>query len=92
MLCLTHPLPGPLLQIQHPLGVLQKELPGPGQGDTAGGAVQQLDTQVLFQGGNLVGDGGLCQIKLLGSFGEIAVPGHRQKVAELFHVHKAIPP
>lgn len=92
VLRLVHPLPGPLLQVQHPLGVLQKEFPGPGQGDAAGGAMQQLDPQILFQGGDLVGDGGLGQIELLGRLGEIAVPGYRQEIAELFHSHKACPP
>ena len=77
LLRLPNPLLGSFLQVQHPLGVLQKELTRPGEGHAAGGAEKELYPQLPLQGGDLMGNSGLGHVKGLGGLRKIPVGGHR---------------
>lgn len=57
----------------------------------AGCAPEQPDIQLLFKRMDLLGDGGLCYVQMLGGAGKVERFGHGQKTAELEGVHP-IPP
>ena len=63
------------------LGMFRKKLTGLCQCNAPGGAFEEWCSQFLFQGGNLVCDGWLGNVKLLGSLCEIFVVCNSHKVA-----------
>jgi len=72
------------------LGTLQQVLrfdeegaAGSGQGDAAGGAGEQLDTQVMFQQLNLSTEGRLSHVQPFGGTAEIQFGRHRGETAQL---------
>ena len=80
---------GPLLLVQDALGVLQEELPGPGERHVPRGAQKQACAHLPLQGGDLMGHGGLRHIEFPRRLGKVPVTGHRHEIAKLLGVHCA---
>ena len=59
------------------LCVTQQDRPLRGKLDAVAGAVEEADTQIVFQGFDLQGDGGLSEEQLCGGFAEVEMLGDR---------------
>ena len=88
---IAHRLFKPLLcqgdDVQHVLGVVQKEQALLGDLHRPRGAPEQLRVQLLFQSADLMGDGRLCYIELPGGFYKAERLRNRQKTGELKGIH-----
>ena len=76
-------------QLQLPqdlLGVLQKDGPVGGEGDGPGGAEKELGVQLLLQGADLPGDGGLGDVQSLRRPGEVQILRHLEEALQLLYI------
>lgn len=60
---------------------------GLGEVDTAGGAVEQLDTQLGLQLADLLGERRLRHVEAYGGATEVTLLGHRHEVPEMTQIH-----
>ena len=78
--------------IDHPLYALQIGLPFASQDDGLGGAVEQADTDTVFDARDQFADCGWGQAQRSGGGGKISAFGYRRENVELIHlIHKRLP-
>ena len=76
---------------QNLLGVLQEDGPVGGEGDRAGGPAEEPGVQLLLQGADLPGDGGLGDVQGLRRPGEVQMLRHLDEALQLLYIQAQSP-
>ena len=85
------PLLRPAHPLQDPLGLPEEDGPCGGQAHGPGAPVKERTAQRLLQQTDLLGDGGLGNVELLGGFREAAALRRGHEILQLISIHNALP-
>ena len=85
------PLLRPAHPLQDPLGLPEEDGPRRGQAHGPGAPVKEGTAQRLLQQTDLLGDGGLGNVELLGGFREAAALRRGHEILQLISIHNALP-
>ena len=72
---------------EHPPRSRQQRLAGCGEGDVPAGAMEELGPELLLQGRDLPGQGGLGEMEGRGGLREVPGVGDLDEACELFEIH-----